>query len=159
MSDRVGDPVSAAKGLELPLEAVHRGILEAAVSRILPSDDGPGAEETGVAEYIERAVGHPWHRHFRPLFGKGLDFLEALAWNTKGKGFSSCTSDELDEVLLVAQEFPNNDARRFFETLVHLALEGFLCHPAHGGNRRELGWKYFKFEPSAPGLCAAPPGA
>jgi gluconate 2-dehydrogenase gamma chain len=157
MSARRGEPVPAASAPRLALAAVQRRILVAAVSRILPSDDGPGATETGVAEYIERALGDPWHRHFRPLFERGLGFFEVLAWNTKGKDFASCTADEQDEVLRVAEEFPNNDARRFFVTLVHLALEGFLCPPSHGGNRGELGWKYFRFEPQVPGPCSAVP--
>jgi gluconate 2-dehydrogenase gamma chain len=139
------------------VSAAQRQILEVAVARILPSNDGPGAVETGVADYIEGALGDPWHRHFRPLFARGLDFFEALASNTKGKDFASCTADEQDEVLRIVQEFPNNDARRFFVLLVHLALEGFLCHPSQGGNRGGLGWKYFRFEPPAPGICSAAP--
>lgn len=159
MSDRNDEPVSAAGEGARPLAAVQRRILEAAVSRILPSSDGPGAAETGVANYIERAMIDPWHRHFQPLFERGLDFFEVLASNTKGKDFVSCTADEQDEVLRVTQEFPNNDARRFFEMLVHLVLEGFLCDPSHGGNQGELGWKYFRFESLAPGSCSAGPGA
>ncbi|HYO16625.1 MAG TPA: gluconate 2-dehydrogenase subunit 3 family protein, partial [Thermoanaerobaculia bacterium] len=111
------------------------------------------------ADYIERAMTDPWHRHFRPLFARGLDFFEVLASNMKGKDFVSCTADEQDEVLRVAQEFPNNDARRFFESLVHLALEGFLCDPSHGGNRGEFGWKYFRFESLASETCSTAPDA
>jgi hypothetical protein len=159
MSDRTDDPVPAESEVEGLPATVQRGILDAAVSRILPSNDGPGATETGVADYIERALRDPWHRHFRPLFERGLDFFDVLASNTKGKDFVSCTAEEQDEVLRVAQEFPNNDARRFFEMLVHLALEGFLCHPSHGGNRGGIGWKYFRFESLAPGPCAAAPEA
>jgi hypothetical protein len=33
--------------------------LAAAVERILPSDDGPGAAETGAAAYIERLLDMP----------------------------------------------------------------------------------------------------
>src|SRR5262249_16164620 len=97
MSARRNDPVPTPSAVELPPAAARRRLLAAAVSRILPSNDGPGATETGVVDYIERALCDPWHRHFRPLFEKGLELFDALASNTKGKDFVSCRADEQDE--------------------------------------------------------------
>ncbi|MEM7354185.1 MAG: gluconate 2-dehydrogenase subunit 3 family protein [Acidobacteriota bacterium] len=129
------------------LPAELRPVLSAATERILPSDDGPGARETGAAEYVERAVERRWNRHFRPLLEQGLGFLQALAREVVDKDFVACSPEEQDEVLRRAQVFPNNDARRFFETLIELTLEGFLCDPSHGGNRDRLGWSYVGYEP------------
>ncbi len=117
-------------------------LLAAAVARILPSDDGPGAAETGVMEYVADALEEPRHRHLVSLFERGLDFLQVLAQGRKSTDFAACSGADQDEILREAQEFPNNDARRFFEHLILLSIEGFLCHPRHGGNRGGLGWRY-----------------
>ncbi len=147
-------PANQTKLPEIPsadrcwhFETELRRVLEASTSRILPSDDGPGAAETHVADYIERAIQHPWNRFDLPLFEQGLGFLQALAQETLGKEFLSCSEAEQDDVMQRAQVFPNNDARRFFERLIELTLEGFLCDPHHGGNRDHLGWKYVGYEP------------
>lgn len=158
-SDRTSELVPAVIPSASPLSAAQYRILEAAASRILPSGDGPGAAETGVARYIAQAILDPWHRHFRPLFERGLEFFDALAMNAQGRSFTSCTEDQQDEILRAAQEFPNNDSRRFFDMLVHLVLEGFLCHPSQGGNQEELGWKFFRSELVGSGYCAGGPAA
>lgn len=138
------------------LSADRRRILWAAAARILPSDDGPGAAETGAAVYVEAALADRWHRHVRPLFERGLDLFQALARGAHGQDFTGCTADQQDATLRVAQDFPNNEARRFFETLIHLVLEGFLCAPSHGGNRGGLGWEYVGFDPADPPSCRPP---
>ncbi|MEP7010931.1 MAG: gluconate 2-dehydrogenase subunit 3 family protein [Acidobacteriota bacterium] len=132
---------------ELELTTTRRRVLGAAVARILPSDDGPGARETGVAEYIVGALAERMNRHNIPLFERGLDFLEVLAQGRASREFCSCSPSQQDEILREAQEFPNNDARRFFAQLVLLSLEGFLCDPQHGGNQGHLGWRYLGLSP------------
>lgn len=122
--------------------ATHRATLEAALARLLPSEDGPGAAESGVIDYIGNALEDRWHSDFVPLLTRGLDFFEHLAGQQTGKGFVDCTPEEQDQILLQVQRFPNNDARRFFQKLIELTLEGFLCDPRHGGNRENLGWRY-----------------
>jgi gluconate 2-dehydrogenase gamma chain len=122
------------------LSPEHKIILAAATSRLLPSEDGPGAAETRVVDYIELALQDRWHADFVPLLRRGLDFLQHLAG--QGRSFAACSPEEQDEILCQVQKFPNNEARKFFETLIDLTLEGFLCDPRHGGNRAGLGWKY-----------------
>ena len=135
------------------LSPSRRLILAATTARILPSQDGPGAAEAGVVDYIEVAMQDPWNRHFHGLLERGLDFIRHLGEKLKNKDFSMCEPTEQDEVLLYLQEFPNNDCRRFFYKLIELTLEGCLCSPKHGGNRDHLGWRYVGFEPGAPTIC------
>jgi gluconate 2-dehydrogenase gamma chain len=127
---------------QVELSVVHKATLEEALSRLLPSDDGPGAAEAGVIDYIENALQDPWNSDFVPLLTRGLDFFEHLAGQQAGKSFVECTPEEQDQILHQVQRFPNNDARKFFQKLIDLALEGFLCDPRHGGNRGTLGWRY-----------------
>jgi len=147
---RTENPTPGTSG---SLSAERRRTLAAASARILPSDDGPGAAETGVVDYIDGALRDRWHRHFVPLMERGLDFLEALARESHGTDFGACTPEQQDAVLHRAQRFPNNDARRFFQRLVELTLEGFLCDPVHGGNGDRLGWRFLGFELDQPAPC------
>jgi Gluconate 2-dehydrogenase subunit 3 len=128
--------------MQTELSAAHKATLEAAASRLLPSDDGLGAAETGVIDYIENALQDRCNSDFLPLLTRGLDFFEHLAGQQTGKSFVECTPEEQDRILCHVQRFPNNDARRFFQKLIELTLEGFLCDPRHGGNRGALGWRY-----------------
>lgn len=124
------------------LSGERREILRAATARLLPSDDGPGARETGAADYVEAALVERSNRHLVELFDEGLDFFQLQARQLKNKDFLACQPEEQDEVLHAVQQYPNNDARRFFESLLELTIEGFLCDPVHGGNRDRLGWEY-----------------
>lgn len=137
-----------------PLSAHGRALLAAATARILPGDDGPGSHEAGVAGYIERALADRCHRHFLPLMERGLEFLDQLAAEQLGQTFLACTPQQQDKVLTQVQHFPNNDARSFFQSLVDLTLEGFLCDPVHGGNRDGLGWRFIGFTPRPSAACA-----
>lgn len=144
------------KERHLGLTPTRRQVLAAAVARILPSGDGPGAAETGVMEYVAGALEEPRYQHLAPLFERGLDFLQALAQQKGGADFVARPEAEQDEILREAQGFPNNDARRFFESLILLSIEGFLCHPKHGGNRGFQGWRYLGYESDAAQVADCP---
>lgn len=131
----------------------HQAILGAMTSRIIPSDDGPGAREAEVMRYIPGALRDARHRGFLPLLQRGLDFVEYLAQNHCATRFIDCGPREQDRILHEAQNFPNNESRKFFETVVELSLEGFLCDPSRGGNRRKVGWEYMGFELDQPAEC------
>jgi gluconate 2-dehydrogenase gamma chain len=131
--------------------------LAAAVERILPSDDGPGAKETGAAAYIERLLETDGFRSWQPLFDDGLDRFEELAQELHGQSFSAGSPEQRDEVLRRFQAEPDRLRRIFFRKLVSLSLEGFLCDPAHGGNRGGLGWSYLEVPEARAGYCLGKP--
>ncbi len=56
----------------------QRRALAAAVERILPSEDGPGAVETGAVAYIERLLDTDLFRSWQPQ-GRGFSSLVSLA--------------------------------------------------------------------------------
>lgn len=131
----------------------HQAILEAATARILPSDQDPGARETKVMDYIADALRDPMHRSFLPLLRRGLDFIQDFAEERSQKAFVDCEPDEQDAVLKEVQLFPNNASRRFFDTMIELTLEGFLCDPSRGGNAHQLGWEHVGFQLDQPEAC------
>lgn len=128
-------------------------MLSAAVERILPSEDGPGAAEAGAAVWIEGTLAAEGNRSWRFLFEEGLGRLQALAGEIHGRPFPACSPGERDEVLQRFQEQSDPLYRAFFRQLVTLTLEGFLGDPAHGGNREGVGWRYLGVPEVATGHC------
>lgn len=123
------------------LDPTRRQTLAAVARRILPSDDGVGAAETGVAEYIEKTLREEAQRADRPLIEAGLDLLDSLARERCGQAFAETSPRQQDEILTHLEQLEQPVPRTFLRRLVHLALEGFLCHPRRGGNRDGLGWR------------------
>jgi gluconate 2-dehydrogenase gamma chain len=124
------------------LTNAQRETLTAAAARILPSEDGPGAAEAGVAGYVAAALGEERLNGWLPFFVHGLGRIEAISRETLGKHFPEATSEEQDEVLRQLQAMPEPHFRHFFGQLVRLCIEGFLGDPRYGGNRDGLGWRY-----------------
>lgn len=128
------------------LTILQRRTLAAAVTRILPSEGGPGAVETGVAEYCERALGDDSFRAVRPHVLLGLDELQARARELCGEDFPDCPPEQQDAVLRTLDQARDWRRRLFFRFLIHQTLEGFLGDPVHGGNRCGLGWRFIGYE-------------
>jgi hypothetical protein len=125
------------------LTADQAAEIDAAVSRIIPTDDTPGAREAGVIYFIDRALG-TFATHSRGDYEKGLSVLQAktheLFPNTEK--FSQATSDQQDTVLKALEEQP------IFELILRHTIMGFLADPARGGNRGAVGWKLIGFDDS-----------
>ena len=140
---------------EAVLTAARSRTLAAVAQRVLPSDDGPGAAETGAAGCCERALQHPCFRGLRPHLERVLDGLDARAERLHGKEFAACAPGEQDEALRALESDPNPFLRFVFRWLVELSVEGFLCDPVHGGNRDFLGWAAVgaRAEDLRSGLC------
>ena len=129
----------------MALSNEQRIVLAGAVARILPSDDGPGALETGAAAYIERLLETEGFRSWQPLFDDGLDRFEELAREMHGRAFPESSPEERDEVLSRFQADPDRLRQAFFRRLVSFTLEGFL--------RDGLGLSYLEAPEVQPGYC------
>jgi gluconate 2-dehydrogenase gamma chain len=140
------------------LTDLQRRTLAAAAERILPSDDGPGASETGAAGYIAAALGEERLRDLYPLFSRGLDRIDQIAREAFGTDFTAASPEQRDEVLRRIQALPHPAMRQFFARLVHLCVEGFAGPPGSGGNRGGLGWRYLGYPPDEreDGGCRVP---
>jgi Gluconate 2-dehydrogenase subunit 3 len=122
------------------LTDLHRRTLAAAAGRILPSDDGPGAAETGAAEYVAAALGEERLRGWLPYFVRGLDRIEEISRETLGMGFAEAGPEQQDAVLRHLQALPEPPIRHFFAQLVRLCVEGFAGAPGPG-------WLYLGYPP------------
>ena len=126
--------------------------IDAITSRIIPSDETPGAHEAGVVYFIDRGLttfGAGDQRTYR----EGLPALQSrVAEMFPGSSkFSALTSGQQDEVLhSFDEQSPKGRQRRFrtspgaqnfFETVRQHTIAGFLIDPDYAGNHDGLGWK------------------
>lgn len=137
-SRAVADPGAAALQVLSQDEKVE---IDAIASRILPSDDGPGAREAGVVYFIDRALG-TFAGDARPLVSAGLATLSATVKTTypDNARFSALEPDAQDRMLQTIE----SDA--FFQFVRWGTIAGFLANPSYGGNRGKVGWRWIGFE-------------
>jgi gluconate 2-dehydrogenase gamma chain len=120
--------------------------LSAAVDRMLPRDEDPGALDAGVPEYIDRILQTPQLEQMRGQFVPGLAALNRRAERMHKQGFAQLDPAQQDELLTLFKNSPEKSGEaRWYEILVVLVMEGFLGDPSYGGNQGEVGWKLVGF--------------
>ncbi len=148
--------------------------LTAACSRLIPKDEnGPGAVEAGVIEYLDRQMesgfGHAANWYMQgpfvdapPEFGyqsklKPRELYRAAIasindyckQNMDGKLFADLSAEQQDNILTQLEKgkitFENVKAADFFSMLLNNTREGFLSDPIYGGNKGMVGWKLIGF--------------
>jgi gluconate 2-dehydrogenase gamma chain len=155
--------------------AEERKFIEAAVARLIPSDDiGPGAVEAGVPFFIDRQLASPFGRgdHYyltgpwkkgAPEQGYQSRFSPAQLYRAAiraidqysgkefgGRAFASLTEAERDQLLkdLEAGKIEleeSVDAKTFFAMLLQNTKEGYFADPIYGGNKGMGAWKMIGF--------------
>src|SRR5690348_2423606 len=76
--------------------------LRAAIDRILPPDDFPGAWEAGAGEYIQRQLAGDLH-HLATLVYAGLAALDAEAESHFARPFAALDAAERDRLLSLVE--------------------------------------------------------
>ena len=117
--------------------------VEAFASRIIPTDDTPGAREAGVVYFIDRGLS-TFAKDQQPVFTDGLAKL-ARDVGRKFRGqtrLSALTPTQQDEVLRSIQDTP------FFGQMRFATLSGMFALPSYGGNRDFIGWRLVGQEPA-----------
>jgi gluconate 2-dehydrogenase gamma chain len=147
-----------AQAIRIPLRFFTQQealIVAAAASRIIPSDEsGPGAQEAGVAVYVDRQLAGPWGRD-RYRYTQGPFEENAPAeFGYQGeatpqqiyrqglkelKGFDRLGPAERD------QKLKQIETTLFFSLLRQNTIEGMFCDPMHGGNIDMVGWQLIGF--------------
>ena len=138
-------PPAAAQASATVFGAEQRKILEAFIDRLIPADDlGPGAVESGVADYIDRCLAG-FNASEKPQFLEGLAALDLYALRTQHVAFASLAAARRDMVLT---EIDNNQApnlKGFFNRVRRLTLEGMFGDPVYGGNKNFAGWDLIRY--------------
>jgi gluconate 2-dehydrogenase gamma chain len=139
---------TAAKPAALALSDAQLRLLAAFVDRLIPKDElGPSASESGVPEYINRALGD-YLAAEKPAFIEGLEATDAFARRSEDRAFVDLTPDKQDALLMLmdngsAAGFPN--ARAFFNRARRLTMEGMFGDPYYGGNKNFAGWDLIRY--------------
>ena len=146
-----------AQTVRVPLRfftAEEAHVIAAAAARIFPTDDtGPGANEAGVAIYIDRQLAGPYGRdrwrYTQPPFDAGSPELGYQGKETPREiyraglkllsGFANFDSPAQDRALHAIETTP------FFTLLRTHVIEGMFCDPMHGGNADMIGWQLIGF--------------
>src|SRR6185503_18980875 len=92
-----------------PLTTSHKtftndqfAVLMAAVDRILPRDEDPGALDANVHEYIDSALQAQQLKRMKEDFSNGLNALDRRCQRMYKVGFAKATPEQQDDVLAVA---------------------------------------------------------
>lgn len=148
--------------------------LDAAVSRLVPKDElGPGAQELGVTNFIDRQLAGAYGRAERWYMGgpwaKGTDSQGYQSRMTPaqlyraaikgvdahcrsefgGKSFVELDAEQQDKVLGELEQgkakLQQVDAKTFFKQLLLNTQEGCFADPLYGGNQDMAAWKMIGF--------------
>jgi gluconate 2-dehydrogenase gamma chain len=110
--------------------------VEAFASRIIPTDDTPGAREAGVVYFLDRGLA-TWAKDQQQVFADGLAKLpKDVGAKFRGQTrLSVLTPAQQDEVLKSIEKTP------FFGVMRFGTIAGMFSLPSYGGNRDFAGWK------------------
>lgn len=147
--------------------------VNAIAARLIPTDeDGPGAIEAGVGDFIDRQLasfyGRGQHWYMLGPFGEGLATqgyqqkhapaqlyrlaiaeLDRVLHARHGTVFVNLPAETQDDVLKAmddeSMQFASVSAKAFFDLILENTIEGFFADPIYGGNRDMVGWRYVGF--------------
>ncbi|MEO7995828.1 MAG: gluconate 2-dehydrogenase subunit 3 family protein [Gemmatimonadaceae bacterium] len=131
-------PESPAPPQELVhLSAAQAADIDAIASRIIPTDDAPGAHEAGVVFFIDRSL-TTFSKEQAPLFDAGLLELSKSVKSAHGADatFAKLTVEQQDALL---KKMEKSD---FFGAMRFATIAGYLSLPKYGGNKDYMGWAY-----------------
>lgn len=133
---------SASRGEPLTTLTPDEGRTMAALAaRIIPSEEGPGAEEAGAVHFVDRAVGSLFP-DFLDGVRDGLADLDTRATRA-GAGASSFADLEPGEQDGLIRDIENTP---FFQTARMLTIMAVFSDPSYGGNRDGVGWTILGME-------------
>jgi hypothetical protein len=128
------------------LTARQTAVLRAAMDRVIPPDDYPGAWDAGAGDYL---LGQ-FDRDLAGLvetYRAGLDALDAAAVAAGGAGFPELDAAAQDTLLArVEAGDVSAELARCFALLVAHTMEGYYSDPGNGGNRDAVSWRMIGFE-------------
>jgi gluconate 2-dehydrogenase gamma chain len=124
--------------------------LRAAMNRIIPPDDFPGAWEAGAGDYVLRLLAGDLPQ-FMIVYQQGLDALDAEAQAVHQTSFAALNPVTQDMLLSYiergqVQTIWPLDPAEFFRLLVDHTMEGYYSDPGNGGNHDGAAWGMIGFE-------------
>ena len=112
---------------------IELATLRAAMDRVFPRDDQPGATDLGADRFLVRLL--ETEPQFQPVYAQGLGSLIAAK-------FTEQDLAEQDRLLELTD-------RAFTQTLIQHTLEGVFADPGNGGNANGAAWDMIGFRVTA----------
>jgi gluconate 2-dehydrogenase gamma chain len=122
--------------------ADEAAVLEAATSRIIPSDETPGAREAGVIYFMDRAFS-TFQKDDLPHAKKLVTDLNRRARRRQRGATSFAALQPADQDAILKQIEKSDD----FGGLRYMTIVGMFANPSWGGNKDMIGWKLLDFMP------------
>src|ERR1700745_166821 len=145
--------------------------VEAAVARLIPTDEYPGAIEAGVPNYLDKQLGGAWGagerlylsgpwQPTRPGLGYQLPLTPGELFHTavkainaeltkSGQPFWEMSPEQQDDYLHKLEaggiDLDGVPSDTFFTQLWGMTIEGFFSDPVYGGNKDMVAWKLIGF--------------
>ena len=115
--------------------------IEAIATRIIPTDDLPGAREAGVVHFVDHGLA-TWAAGQKDGAISGLAaFNTAVAQRYPGtQRFAQLTAAQQLEFLHA------NENNGFFQQMIFMTLAGTFSYPDWGGNQDGAGWRILGFQ-------------
>jgi len=125
------------------LTADQAAELDAATSRIVPSDGTPGAREANVVRYIDESLAG-WAKTERDDVNKTVAELTRLAIQQRkgAKSFAALTPADQDAVIATMEKTKGSR----FGYLREMTMGGMFANQQYGGNANKSGWKMIGFD-------------
>lgn len=114
--------------------------LEALMSRIIPSDDGPGAREAGAIYFLDKALGTFMAAQKEQVAKDVAELRKQAAAKWRATAIAALTPAQQDEFLRSIEKGP------MFGQLRFVTIVGTFANPTWGGNRDLVGWKLLGHE-------------
>lgn len=113
--------------------------LRAMASRIIPTDETPGAEEAGVIYFIDAVLGDNREDEYGRVRVALREIQAAAAIKFGVSYFHEMTDQQQDETLIEMEDTP------FFATIRYLTFAGMFSLPEYGGNNNKIGYQLIGF--------------
>ena len=128
-----------------------RDTFRAALDRLIPADDFPGAWDAGAGDAVARALAGAASDR-APLIEAGLQALDAEALDRFGTSFPALDTAQQDAVLAAAETGTVRAARpvpavAFFNALHTLTNEGYYGGPRDGNRDEMVSWRMIGYRP------------
>jgi gluconate 2-dehydrogenase gamma chain len=144
------DSVQSAATPKLEFFTPEQAIeIDAITSRIIPTDETPGAHEAGVVYFIDHALS-TFAVHDQKTYREGLPELHARTREIFPalQKFSAGTPEQQDEILHwfdeehgASRRIYQNVNSNFFSVLLTHTITAFLLDPDSGGDPKGTGWR------------------
>jgi gluconate 2-dehydrogenase gamma chain len=123
-------------------------LVGAIAEQIVPPDEHPGANDSGVVFYIDGILSGRFGYFYRDRYEQGLKLVDGASHKQFVRSFSSLEGTQQIAILraLESGETAGSDGREFFALIRQHTMEGYYGDPEHGGNREGASWKMIGFE-------------